>query len=159
MNATFQAKFLQHLNARRSNAGFTLIELLVVIIIVGILSAIALPAFFNQASKAKQTEARQYVSSMNRAQQAYYLEKGMFADQISFGSLGLGIQTQTTNYTYNITGGERAAVGPLPQLQIRPNPAPMRSKPTSVACSWVRWPAPVKPQPWPFSVKRSRPMG
>jgi type II secretory pathway pseudopilin PulG len=32
---------------------------LVVIIIIGILSAIALPAFLNQANKAKQSEAKQ----------------------------------------------------------------------------------------------------
>lgn len=40
------------------NRGFTLVELLVVIAIVGILSAIALPAFINQRAKGFDTEAR-----------------------------------------------------------------------------------------------------
>ncbi len=106
MKTELKAKFLQHiLDKKKENEGFTLIELLVVIIIIGILSAIALPSFLNQANKAKQSEAKTYVGSMNRAQQAFYLEKGYFAAQADFGNLGLGIATQTTNYSYKISGG------------------------------------------------------
>ena len=87
--------------------GFTLIELLVVIIIVGILSAIALPSFLNQASKAKETESKQYIGSLNRAHQAYFLEKNTFTDDFSL--LGLGIKTQTANYTYAIQNNSSTA--------------------------------------------------
>ncbi|MEH2174428.1 type IV pilin-like G/H family protein [Nostoc sp.] len=106
MKTELKAKFLQHiLNKKNENEGFTLIELLVVIIIIGILSAIALPSFLNQANKAKQSEAKTYIGSMNRAQQAFYLEKNAFAAQADIGNLGLGIATQTTNYKYSISGG------------------------------------------------------
>ena len=99
MKAELKVKFLQHLNQKKTDEGFTLIELLVVIIIIGILSAIALPSFLSQANKAKQSEAKTYVGSLNKGQQAFFTEQSKFADDIS--QLGVGIKTQTTNYTYN----------------------------------------------------------
>ena len=108
MNTTFKTKFLLHLNQKKQQTkeqGFTLIELLVVIIIIGILAAIALPSFLNQANKGKQAEAKQYASSVNKGQQAYYTEFGSFVTVDTadgWNSLGVGIKTQTTNYKYNI---------------------------------------------------------
>jgi type IV pilus assembly protein PilA len=101
MKTEFKAKFLQHINKKRQDQGFTLIELLVVIIIIGILSAIALPAFLNQANKAKQSEAKQYVASINKGQQAYFAENTKFGPAVE--DLGLGLKTQTTNYLYTIS--------------------------------------------------------
>ncbi|MEL7357665.1 MAG: type IV pilin-like G/H family protein [Cyanobacteria bacterium J06560_6] len=102
MTSQLKAKLLQHFAGKKANGGFTLIELLVVIIIIGILSAIALPSFLNQANKAKQSEAKTYIGSINRAQQAYFMENGEVATNERFAQLGLGIKTDTDNYDYTI---------------------------------------------------------
>jgi prepilin-type N-terminal cleavage/methylation domain-containing protein len=99
MKSDFKTKLIQHmLNKKNGEKGFTLIELLVVIIIIGILAAIALPSFLNQTAKAKQSEAKTYVATIGKTQQAYFTEKGTFAPAISL--LSLGTPAATDNYNY-----------------------------------------------------------
>ncbi|MFM6422565.1 MAG: type IV pilin-like G/H family protein [Planktothrix sp.] len=100
MKTEFKAKFLQYVANRKKEEGFTLIELLVVIIIIGILAAIALPSFLNQANKAKQSEGKQYISSINKGQQAFYAENSAFGSNVQ--ALGIGLKSQTSNYKYDV---------------------------------------------------------
>jgi type IV pilus assembly protein PilA len=50
-----------------SEKGFTLIELLVVMLILGILAAIAIPAFLNQKNKANDSQAKTVARTMQTA--------------------------------------------------------------------------------------------
>jgi type IV pilus assembly protein PilA len=59
--------------------GFTLIELLVVILIIGILAAIALPAFLNQRGKAQDAAAKSDVRSAQTAMETYYTDNQSYA--------------------------------------------------------------------------------
>jgi type IV pilus assembly protein PilA len=106
MNANFKAKFLQNfVSKKKGNEGFTLIELLVVIIIVGVLAAIALPSFLNQIGKARGSEAKSSLGTINRSQQAYRLENNLFTDKLTF----LDARITGKFYSYAVTGGNSAA--------------------------------------------------
>lgn len=54
--------------------GFTLIELLVVMIIIGILSAIAIPLFLSQRKKAEDTAAKADVSTLGKEIATYWVD-------------------------------------------------------------------------------------
>jgi len=65
--------------------GFTLIELLVVILIIGILAAIAIPAFLNQKGKAYDSNAKSDARTAQTAEETYYTDNSQYAD----GATGL----------------------------------------------------------------------
>lgn len=71
------------------------------LIVIGIVSAIALPSFLNQANKARESEAKTYVTAYLRSQQAHYVEFESFAtsfDQLTNNTL----PAETMNYRYQI---------------------------------------------------------
>ena len=78
---------------------------------IGVIGAIALPSFLVSGGGGcippKTGEARQYVGSMNRAQEALFIEKSAFSSSVD--ALGLGIKTETTTFKYSIRATKKAA--------------------------------------------------
>ena len=93
-----------------SNSAYNGCGCLLLLMGIGVIGAIALPSFLVSGGGGcmpKTGEARQYVSSMNHAQKALFIEKSAFAT--SFDALGLGLKTETTNFKYSIRATKKAA--------------------------------------------------
>ncbi|MBR3632207.1 MAG: prepilin-type N-terminal cleavage/methylation domain-containing protein [Elusimicrobiaceae bacterium] len=93
----------------KQRQGFTLIELLVVVLIIGILTAIALPQYTKAVEKAKATEGLTLLKSLGEADEIYYLENGEYAK--SFSDLSIQIPwTENTSFltsNYDDTGSNK----------------------------------------------------
>ncbi len=95
----FQTRTLGHgrSTSKSDERGFTIIEILVVVVVLGILSTMAIPSLFAFTNRARESEARSYVSTINKGQQAYYLKYGLFGN---LANLSVGIDPSTKSYTY-----------------------------------------------------------
>jgi type IV pilus assembly protein PilA len=91
----------------QSEKGFTLIELLVVILIIGILAAIALPAFLNQREKGQDAEAKSAVRTAQTAMETYFTDNQSYTgatDVILEGIEPALVNARTLTVTPNAAG-------------------------------------------------------
>ena len=99
--------------------GFTIIELLVVILIIGILSAIAIPTTLNQINRVREAEAKHNIGAVNRAQQRYFHLNETFTANL--GDLDIGLSVITENYSYQILVGDGiVTTQALPARNLKP---------------------------------------
>lgn len=87
--------------------GFTLIELLIVIAIVGILSAIAIPAYGDYVMRARLTEAFTGLGSVQTAAEEYWSNNHTYE---GMGAAGQNrIPAATANFGYTLTSASDSA--------------------------------------------------
>ncbi len=115
--------------------GFSLIELMIVVVLIGVISAIAIPAYTNQVSKTRRVEAQSALLEFANAMERHRLRNGtylgvaasntlgtptIFEDQVPFDrtprTYNLRVTFTTTSYelfALPIAGGPQAGDGKL----------------------------------------------
>ncbi|MDE3011926.1 MAG: pilin [Pseudomonadota bacterium] len=91
---------------QRKQQGFTLIELMIVVAIVGILAAIAVPAYQDYMTRAKVSEGIAAVDQIRTAVADFYTSQGHMP---AVASMGDGQNGTTPNGTYKMNNAKYAS--------------------------------------------------
>lgn len=97
------------------NKGFTLIELLVVVLIIGILSAVALPQYQTAVDKTRFNALLTLARSIKDAEEIYYMANGTYTTRFSDLDIDMpaGAQTSASDDSRTYKNGDNYTLVPF----------------------------------------------
>jgi len=88
-----------HYNQKRNLQGFTLIEVMIVVGILGIIAAIAIPAYDAQKRRGYRADAISALTRAAQLQERWYTDKGTYSSSLA----NIGMASTTDNGKYNLS--------------------------------------------------------
>ena len=84
--------------------GFTLIEVLTVVVIIGILTALAMPEYQKAVERSRAAEAQQLLENLAKAEERFLMSNGAYTNELT--DLDVVIPTSTNHFTLTLTSEE-----------------------------------------------------
>ncbi|UJR80533.1 type IV pilin protein [Sandaracinus amylolyticus] len=103
----------------KRRAGFTLMELMIVVTIVGVLAAIAIPAFGGYLQRARTAEAYQILGEIRQRQESYRVEFGQYANVPTWNPATYGSSSTANVWNNAATGWAQLGVSPDGPVRFR----------------------------------------
>ena len=85
----------------KANRGLTLVELLIVIVIIGILAAVAVPAYTNYMQRARRVDAKTALEHLRATQEMFRAERGFYTININT-LINMGVPAISGDYAISL---------------------------------------------------------
>ncbi|RMF83775.1 MAG: prepilin-type N-terminal cleavage/methylation domain-containing protein [Nitrospirae bacterium] len=92
----------------RHDSGYTLVEMMIVVALLGILGAVAIPAYRGYVQTGKEAEAKAGLSNLALLEEQYFAENRTYVAGANAGALKMALgfnPDKDTKYTWSVAAG------------------------------------------------------